>query len=135
MGSRKGHRRGGIDRNENCLSYRPGDLRDPRTLPRYSKATSSRYSVPAGSLRCTRHFLLFNNKRGPVPELTPVRSQVVGSQLATLEAGDILSQDRSFCLSRVRYNLLPFPFGAHFDDTNGIACLSKIRHNFSSSFD
>src|SRR5712671_3998996 len=50
--------------------------------------TSSRYSVLAGSPRCARYFLLFNNKRGPVPKLTPVRSQVVGSQLATLEAGD-----------------------------------------------
>src|SRR5712672_3789080 len=70
------------------LSYRPGDLRDPRTFPRCSRATSSRYSVPAGSSRCTRCFLLLVTNLGRFPELTPVRSQVIELWLATLEAGD-----------------------------------------------
>src|SRR5712672_1064808 len=37
------------------LSYRPGDLRDPWTFPHCFRATSSRYSVPAGSSRWARY--------------------------------------------------------------------------------
>src|SRR5712672_21613 len=71
------------------LSYRLGDLRDPRTFPRCSRATSSRYSVPAGSSRCARYFLLLVTNMGQFPELTPVRSQAIKLWLTTLEAGDI----------------------------------------------
>src|SRR5712671_4672027 len=70
------------------LSYRPGDLRDPWTFPHCFRATSSRYSVPAGSSRCARYFLLLVTNMGRFPELTPVRSQAIELRLTTLEAGD-----------------------------------------------
>src|SRR5712675_2615627 len=59
-------------------------------IPRLSHAAperhSSRYSVHAGTPPEREwYFLLFNTLVGWFPELTPVRSQVVGSQLATLE--------------------------------------------------
>jgi len=71
------------------LSYRPGDLRDPRTFPCCSRAASSRYSVPAGPSRGAWHFLLLVSNMGWFPELTPVCSQAIESWLSTLEAGDI----------------------------------------------
>jgi len=77
MGSEKEYKRKHRSEEDYYL-YHPGDLRDPRAFPRYSKATSLRYSVPAGSSRGAQYFLLFSTKRGLVPELTPVRSQVVG---------------------------------------------------------
>src|SRR5882672_776029 len=70
------------------LSYRPGDLRDPRTFPRCSRVASSRYSVPTGPSRGAQHFLLLVSNMGQFPELTPVRSQAIESWLSTLEAGD-----------------------------------------------
>src|SRR5712672_3670548 len=71
------------------LSYRPGDLRDPRTFPRCSRPTSPRYSVLAGFPGRAQHFLLLVTNMGQFPELTPVRSQAIELQLTTLEAGDI----------------------------------------------
>src|SRR5712672_873864 len=70
------------------LSYRLGDLRDPRTFPHCSRVASSRYSVPAGPSRGARHFLLLVSNMGWFPELTPVCSQAIESWLSTLEAGD-----------------------------------------------
>jgi len=49
------------------LSCHPSDLQDPRTFPRCSRPTSSRYSVPAGFPGCMWYFLLFSIKHGPVP--------------------------------------------------------------------
>src|SRR5882672_9091511 len=71
------------------LSYRPGDLRDPRTFPRCSRATSSRYSVPAGPSRYARYFLLLITNMGRFPELTPVHSQAIELRLPTQKAGNI----------------------------------------------
>src|SRR5712675_744184 len=88
MGSRKGHRRGGIDMNKNCylivwaISEIPGLSR--ATPKRHPRGTLS----PQGPLDAHGIFCIFSTKRGPVPKLTPVRSQVVGLRLATLEAGD-----------------------------------------------
>ena len=70
------------------LSHRLGDLRDPRTFPRCSRAASSRYSVPAGPSRDARHFLLLVSNMGQFPELTPVRRQTTEAWLPTLGAGD-----------------------------------------------
>ena len=71
------------------LSYRPDDLRDPRTFPRCSRPTSSRYSVLVGFPGRARHFLLLVSNMGRFPELTPVRRQTTEAWLPTLGAGDI----------------------------------------------
>ena len=71
------------------LSYRPGDLRDPRTFPRCSRPTSSRYSVLAGFPGRARHFLLLVLNMGQFPELTLVCRQTTEVWLPTPGAGDI----------------------------------------------
>src|SRR5712672_2391208 len=71
-----------------ALSYRPGDLQDPRTFPCCSRPTSPRYSVLAGFPGCAQHFLLLVTNMGRFPELTTVHSQAIELRLATLEAGD-----------------------------------------------
>src|SRR5712672_4198679 len=70
------------------LSYRLGDLRDPRTFPHCSRAASSRYSVPAGPSRGARHFLLLVSNMGQFPELTLVHRQTTEAWLPTPGAGD-----------------------------------------------
>src|SRR5882757_5577350 len=65
-------------------------------IPRLSHATperhSLRYSVHAGTLQSASGiFCVLVTNMGQFPELTPVRSQAIRLQLATLEAGDISS--------------------------------------------
>src|SRR5712671_6191369 len=71
------------------LSYCPGDLQDPRTFPRCSRAASSRYSVPTGPSRGARHFLLLVSNMGQFSELTPVHRQTTEVWLPTPGASDI----------------------------------------------
>src|SRR5712671_1692731 len=82
------------------LSYRPGDLRDPRTFPRCSRPTSSRYSVLAGFPGCAQHFLLLVSNMGWFPELTLVRRQTTEAWLPTPGAGDTKSGLRPNFLRR-----------------------------------
>src|SRR5712671_7359180 len=62
-------------------------------IPGLSRATPKRHPrgtlSPQGPLDARGIFCIFSTKRGLVPKLTPVRSQVVELRLATLEAGDI----------------------------------------------
>src|SRR5712675_2018562 len=71
------------------LSYCLGDLRDPRTFPRCSRAASSRYSVPTGPSRGAWHFLLLVSNMGQFSELTLVCRQTTEVWLPTPGASDI----------------------------------------------
>src|SRR5712671_214494 len=79
------------------LSYRPGDLQDPRTFPHCSRAASSRYSVPASPSRGVRHFLLLVSNMGRFSELTLVCRQTTESWLPTPGAGD-KNEQLVFCM-------------------------------------
>src|SRR5712672_3388003 len=99
------------------LSYRPGDLRDPRTFPHCSRAASSRYSVPAGPSRGARHFLLLVSNMGQFPKLTPVHRQTTEAWLPTPGASD------SWCTCPC-----PFPSTLPTCTLTPHHCLSCHRH-------